>query len=286
MMASIYRTLLREIEHDNFQVLHQRISLTPLRKFWLAWKVQALGPLVGAPPDPWRCHRGAAGWAWPLRWLPARPDTMSRCSRPRARGWPRPAGPGARRAPVRVDNGQHILIGAYTETLRLMRLAGVAPETTVAAPPLALPFVDGGACKLPVWAANWPAPLDAMAAIATARGWGRAPRFCCALGWRARFRCESRAWSVANCAPPWPHGRARADRTAVRVGPEHAGAEASASVFACAQDALFGVRGGSHLLVPRVDLGALFPEAAARWLAGQAWRHWCAWAGACNNCAT
>ncbi len=45
MMASIYRTLLREIEADGFQVLHQRVSLTPLRKFWLAWKVQALGRL-------------------------------------------------------------------------------------------------------------------------------------------------------------------------------------------------------------------------------------------------
>ncbi len=45
MMASIYRALLTEIERDNFQVLHQRISLTPLRKFWLAWKVQALGRL-------------------------------------------------------------------------------------------------------------------------------------------------------------------------------------------------------------------------------------------------
>lgn len=43
MMASIYRTLLREIEDSAFQVLHQRISLTPLRKFWLAWKMQALG---------------------------------------------------------------------------------------------------------------------------------------------------------------------------------------------------------------------------------------------------
>jgi 15-cis-phytoene synthase len=43
MMASIYRTLLREIEHDSFQVLHQRNSLTPLRKLWLAWRVQALG---------------------------------------------------------------------------------------------------------------------------------------------------------------------------------------------------------------------------------------------------
>ena len=43
MMASIYRTLLREIEADGYQVLHQRVSLTPLRKFWLAWKTQALG---------------------------------------------------------------------------------------------------------------------------------------------------------------------------------------------------------------------------------------------------
>jgi len=43
MMASIYRTLLREIEADGYQVLHQRVSLTPLRKFWLAWKTQAFG---------------------------------------------------------------------------------------------------------------------------------------------------------------------------------------------------------------------------------------------------
>ncbi len=43
MMASIYRTLLREIEAEDFKVLHQRISLTPLRKLWLAWKMQALG---------------------------------------------------------------------------------------------------------------------------------------------------------------------------------------------------------------------------------------------------
>ena len=43
MMASIYRTLLREIAADGYQVLHQRVSLTPLRKLWLAWKVQALG---------------------------------------------------------------------------------------------------------------------------------------------------------------------------------------------------------------------------------------------------
>ena len=35
-MAEIYRTLLREIERDHFQVLHQRVALTPLRKVWIA----------------------------------------------------------------------------------------------------------------------------------------------------------------------------------------------------------------------------------------------------------
>ena len=43
MMASIYRTLLREIEARQFPVLQQRVALTPLRKLWLAWKMQALG---------------------------------------------------------------------------------------------------------------------------------------------------------------------------------------------------------------------------------------------------
>ncbi|MGQ9724511.1 MAG: presqualene diphosphate synthase HpnD [Tepidimonas sp.] len=43
MMASIYRTLLREIARQPALVLTQRVALTPLRKFWLAWKMQALG---------------------------------------------------------------------------------------------------------------------------------------------------------------------------------------------------------------------------------------------------
>jgi phytoene synthase len=43
MMANIYRTLLREIESDNFQVLHQRTSLTPLRKLWIAMKTNWRG---------------------------------------------------------------------------------------------------------------------------------------------------------------------------------------------------------------------------------------------------
>lgn len=43
IMAAIYRTLLDEIEQDGFHVLNQRISLTPIRKLWLAWKTYVRG---------------------------------------------------------------------------------------------------------------------------------------------------------------------------------------------------------------------------------------------------
>lgn len=43
MMANIYRTLLREIEQQGFQVLHQRTSLTPLRKLWIAARTRWQG---------------------------------------------------------------------------------------------------------------------------------------------------------------------------------------------------------------------------------------------------
>ena len=43
MMANIYRTLLREIEADDFRVLHQRTSLTPLRKLWIAMRTHWQG---------------------------------------------------------------------------------------------------------------------------------------------------------------------------------------------------------------------------------------------------
>ena len=43
IMAAIYRTLLTEIERDGFDVLEQRVTLTPLRKLWIAWKTWARG---------------------------------------------------------------------------------------------------------------------------------------------------------------------------------------------------------------------------------------------------
>lgn len=38
IMSSIYKTILTEIEKDDFRIMEHKIKLTPLRKFWIAWK--------------------------------------------------------------------------------------------------------------------------------------------------------------------------------------------------------------------------------------------------------
>ena len=168
---------------------------------------------------------------------------------------------------VMVDNGQHILIGAYADCLRLMRIVGVDPDTALLRLPLTLRYPDGSGLALP----DWPAPWDAAAGILTARGWGWGDRLAllrAALGWRrAGFECDAQA-SVADLCAPLP-ARLRDEfveplcvsalNTPLRA--------ASAQVFLrVLHDALLSQRGGSHLLLPRRDLGALFPDAAARWI--------------------
>ena len=85
--------------------------------------------------------------------------------------------------PALLDNGQHILIGAYAESLRLMKEVGVDIESALLRLPLTLRFPDGSGLSLP----RWPAPLDAFAGILTARGWSWRDRFSLlkvALGWQ------------------------------------------------------------------------------------------------------
>jgi 15-cis-phytoene synthase len=43
IMAAIYQALLKEIRADGCHVMRQRISLTPLRKLWIAWKTWMKG---------------------------------------------------------------------------------------------------------------------------------------------------------------------------------------------------------------------------------------------------
>ncbi len=75
-------------------------------------------------------------------------------------------------SPAGLDNGQHILIGAYTETLALMRQVGVSPEVALLDLPMTLQFSDG----LGLAFANLPTPLDALGGILQARGWSLADK--------------------------------------------------------------------------------------------------------------
>ncbi len=174
-----------------------------------------------------------------------------------------------------LDNGQHILIGAYSESLRLMRRVGVVPEHNLIALPLALPYPDGGGLQTPAWAASLPAPLDALAAIATARGWSWGERLalvCVSLAWRrSGFACAP-ALTVGELCATVPR-RVMNELidplcvSALNLPPDQASAQVFLQVM---RDALFGPKVGnwsaSSLLLPRVDLSALFPQAAARWL--------------------
>ena len=174
-------------------------------------------------------------------------------------------------APMALDNGQHILIGAYTESLRLMRLVEADPAGLLHRQPLALEFPD----KLPhttgLRLPDLPPPWDAVAGIVRARGWGwrdKAALMRTAVAWRlAGFRCAPEATVEQLCAPLT---RRLIDEF---IDPLCVSAlntpacDASGTVFLrVLQDSLFSGRGGSNLLLPRADLGNLFPEPAARWL--------------------
>ncbi|MBK6747092.1 hydroxysqualene dehydroxylase HpnE [Ottowia sp.] len=168
---------------------------------------------------------------------------------------------------LRVDNGQHILIGAYTDSLRLMRTVGVDPAQVLLRRPLALQFPDGSGLRLP----DWPAPLDAAAGILAARGWPWRDKLAllrAAAGWRrAGFACAATATVADLCADLPPRLIAEFIEPLCVSALNTPMAQASGQVFLrVLRDALLGPRGGSNLLLPRIDLGALFPEAAARWL--------------------
>lgn len=169
--------------------------------------------------------------------------------------------------PLTLDNGQHILIGAYTETLRLMRRVGVPPQRALLQLPMTLLTPDGLGLRF----AAWPTPLDALAAIVTAHGWSIRDKWSLlrlASRWQhGGFQCGSNQSVAGLCQSLSP--RVLTDLiaplclSALNTPVERASAQVFLRVL---QDALFGVAGGSRLLLPRVSLSELFPNAAQHWL--------------------
>lgn len=166
-----------------------------------------------------------------------------------------------------LDNGQHILIGAYTESLRLMRLVGIDPDHSMLRLPFTLRYPDDSGIRF----ASWPAPWDAAAGIIGARGWSLADKAALArhaMSWQlSRFTCASDLSVAALCLGLPQRVMSGLIEplcvSALNTPPQDSSAQVFLRVL---RDAVFGASGGSNLLLPRVSLSALFPDAAAAWL--------------------
>lgn len=171
---------------------------------------------------------------------------------------------------VPLDNGQHILIGAYRETMALMRTVGTDPDALFERRPLALVDPDGRGLCLP----PGPAVPAFVRGVLAARHWPWRTRLAllrAALRWRVRdFRAAPQA-TVAELTGDLPHEvQASLIEPLCVAALNTPAAQASAQVFLrVLRDALFGGPGAADLLLPRVSLSALLPEPAARWLAIQ-----------------
>ncbi|MFK3737772.1 hydroxysqualene dehydroxylase HpnE [Massilia sp. TN1-12] len=172
----------------------------------------------------------------------------------------------------RLDNGQHILLGAYRDSLKLLRRVGVDPRAAFLRLPLQMRYPP--AARLMDFAApRLPAPLHVLAALLGAKGLEREDKLALArfstsarwMGWQLHADC-----SVAELLERFDQ-TPRLQRllwaplciAALNTPPERA----SARVFlAVLRDSLGAKRAASDMLLPRVLLDALFPEAARAWL--------------------
>ncbi len=169
-----------------------------------------------------------------------------------------------------LDNGQHLLLGAYRETLRLMRLCGADPERLLLRRPLELNYpADGIRLRLP----RLPAPFHLAAGVLLARGMPVSEKWAAVRFIRALQACGYRLaedTSVAELLRRYGQGNTLLRvlwqplcLAALNTAPEHASAQIFANVL---RDALGGTAENSDLLLPRTDLSRIFPDAAAHFI--------------------
>ena len=166
-----------------------------------------------------------------------------------------------------LDNGQHILIGAYRASLALMHTVGVDIGAAFERRPLELRYPDGRGLRLPAG----PAWLVFGLGVMRCRGWSlndKTALLRAAAGWAlAGFRCAPGTTVEQLC-----RGLPLAVRE-LMIDPLCVAALNTPAPFADAgvllrvlHDALFGGPGGADLMLPRCSLGALLPQPAVAWL--------------------
>jgi squalene-associated FAD-dependent desaturase len=171
---------------------------------------------------------------------------------------------------MRLDNGLHILLGAYRETLRLINLVTDSGEPTgLLRLPLELTVHPGFRLRAPLL----PAPLHLFSALLRARGLGFGDRIAAVrfLSWSQRNAFRLAADTTVSSLLAMRGQPDRVSRylwnplcvSALNTPP----AQASAQVFLnVLRDSLNGSRADSDLLLPTLDFSALFPERAARYV--------------------
>lgn len=165
-----------------------------------------------------------------------------------------------------LDNGQHIMIGAYTECIDLMRTVGV-PADALARQPLALRYPDGAGVALRAG----PALLAFLRGVATAQGWRWGDRWSLlrtASQWLLQgFRADANATVADITRHVSPAVRALLIDPLCVAALNTPANQASAQVFLrVMKDALFSGPGSADLVLPRRSLSALWPDPARAWL--------------------
>ncbi|WP_426112613.1 hydroxysqualene dehydroxylase HpnE [Massilia sp. PWRC2] len=175
---------------------------------------------------------------------------------------------------VDLDNGQHILLGAYAATLALLARLGIERRDAFLTLPLQMRYPQGGLDGgMDFIAPHLPAPLHLFVALLRARGLSAADKLSLArfsttarwMGWTLHHDC-----SVSELLERFDQ---TARLTALLWRPlclaalNTAPGRASAQVFlAVLRDSLGAHRAASDMLLPRVNLSALMPQAAARYV--------------------
>jgi squalene-associated FAD-dependent desaturase len=171
-----------------------------------------------------------------------------------------------------IDNGQHLMLGAYAETLTLIKRLQPLKSINqlVLREPLYLESADGA---FRLRAPTLPAPFNTLMALVCAKGLSPADRFkalgmmvrCRLSGWRARPHETVSALLLRHqqteplCLRLWMPLCLAALNTPIQ--------QSCAQLFLnVLRDCLNGPRHASDCLIPRVDLTTLWPAAAAQHL--------------------